>query len=248
MPFDLTLTISGLTLWVQGEERMFALLPSTPPSVQHQARLRFTPRGGPQEVFLGGWSLDLSGLTGSGGFAALPPGVADVGALARRRLPRRQLGPNPDASLDSRLVLPPPTEMTRVNSAFWDLGPHVDVEMTYQVTWTLAGVPGDVLTWGLFGLRDFKAEPLPDLDPVNGKVEIEVLHLPEPPAPLLRCGDPADHFGAYYGLFGRGVTGPLPLFRASPSVHRCEGLPIPVLPPDGSFYTCMMAMAVVPGA
>jgi hypothetical protein len=252
MSFELTLTISGLTLWVQGEERMFALLPSTPPEIQHHARLRFTVDGVRKEEPLDASSLDLSGVTGSGGFASLPPAVADVGALAGRRLPRRQLGPNPDPSLQARVILPQPTQMTRVNSAFWDLGPHVDIEMTYKVTWALADVPGDALRWELFGLRDFKAKPLPDLHPVNGKVEIEVLHLPDvpdPPAPLLRCGEPAHHFGFYYGLFGDDVQGPLPLFRAPPSVHECKGLSTPVLPPpDGSFYTCMMGMAVAPGA
>lgn len=248
MAFDLTFTISGLTLWVQGEERMFALLPCTPPEIQHHARLCFTVGGDRKEMDLRGWSLDLSGVTGAGGIATLPPAVADVGALARRRLPRRQLGPNPDASLEARVILPPPTKMTRVNSAFWDLGPHLDLEMTYRVTWTLAGVPGDRLTWGLLGLREFKAEPLPDLYPVNGRIEIEVLHLPHTPAPLLRCGEPGHHFGFYYELFGPDVYGPLPLFRAPPSMHACEGLSIPLPPPDGSFYTCMMAMAVVPGA
>lgn len=258
MPFDLTLTMTGLTLFVPDGDRIFALLPATPPDMPHRAVLRVDPRylagggtGGKwYEQDLDEWSLDLTPLAGRGGVVALPPGLGDAGAAAERRISRRQLGPNPDASVAARLTLPPATVMTRVHGGFWDLGPQMDVEMTHSVQWTLCDVQADTLQWGLFALNGFRAQPLPELRPVDGQIAVEVLHLPEDDVPKEPpCGTPAHHFGLYYSLFGKGANGPLPKFRAPPLVHPCDQLP-QVVPgvAQGSFYTCMMAMSGAAGS
>lgn len=256
MSFDLTITFSGLTLFVPGTDRISALLPAIPPEMPHQAVLQFDGaylgRGGgvPYRQDLAGWTLDLTGLAGSSGLVALPPGLADVGAAVGRRLSRRQLGPSPDDSVASRVALPAPTVMTRAHGGFWDLGPQMDVEMTHHVEWTLRDVEGDSLQWGLYGLRGITALPLPDLHPVNGKIVLQVLHLPDDDAPSdPPCGAASHHFGFYYALFGPQADGPLPLFRAPPLAHPCQALPGPVPGAvGGSFYTCMMGMSTVGGS
>lgn len=252
MPFDLTLTFTGLTMFVPERDRIFALLPSTPPDMPHRALLRVPsqylsskPATGWYEQRLEGWSLDLTGLAGQGGVVALPPGLADAGAAIGRRVSRRQLGPNPEDSVAARMTLPAATVMTRVHGGFWDLGPQMDVEMTHGVEWKLAGVDGDSLPWGLFGLRTFRAERLPELHPVDGEIRVEVLHLPDTDVPRdPPCGTPGHHFALYYGLFGPKVDGPVPLFRAPPLAHPCDvlGAVVPGVR-VGSFYTCMMAMS-----
>lgn len=259
MPFDLTVAFTGMNLFVPGADRIYTLLPSTPPEMPHLAELRFASQylaggdgtGDPyRTVLLQDWSLDLTGLTGQGGIVALPPGLPDVGAAVGRPIPLRQLGPSPDDGVAARVTLPAPTRMLRVHGGYWDLGYQMDVEMTHSVLWTLEGVPDDALRWGLYGLRRFMAEPLPELRPVDGRIELEVLHLPDDDVPDdPPCGTPAYHFGAYYGLFGPNVEGPLPLFRAPPLEHACDVLPPPI--PAfryGSFYTCMMAMSPAGGS
>jgi hypothetical protein len=265
MPFDLTITFTGLTLFVPDRDRIFALLPSTPPDMPHRAEIRIDPKYlpadpsrelvGPYTRSLDGWSLDLTGLMGNSGVVALPPGLADAGAAAGKPISRRLLGPDPGEIVTARVALPPATEMTRAPGGFWDLGRQMDVEMTHKVEWTLTGVQADSLNWGLLNLRDFAAEPLPELNPVDGRIVLEVHHLPDGDFP----GDPpcqsrGDHFGLYYQLFGVPADGrPFPLFRAPPLEHMCADCwgthaVVRIRQEDfGSFYTCMMAMSLTAG-
>lgn len=256
MPFDLTITFTGLTLFAPGTDQVHALLPATPGDMPHQAILQFDSAylggegGSSYQQVLDGWSLDLTGLAGSSGLVSLPPGLGDVGAAVGRRLSRRQLGPNPDGSVAARLTLPAPTVMTRAHGGFWDLGPQMDVEMTHHVEWTLRDVEGDSLRWGMYGLHGITVLELPELHPVDGRIVLQVQHLPDDDVPSHPpCGTPAHHFAFYYPLFGPGTRGPLPLFRAPPLEHPCMGLPAPEPgTAQGSFYTCMMAMSMVAGS
>jgi hypothetical protein len=262
MPFDLSITFTGLTLFVPDRDRIFALLPATPSEMRHSAEVLIDPRylhspppGARGERYshsIEGWSLDLTGLTGNSGVVALPPGLVDVGAAAGKRISRRLLGPNPDENVAARLALPPATTIVRQHGGFWDLGPQVDVEMTHSVEWTLEGVEADSLDWGLYKLRGIGADPLPELYPVDGRIAVEVRHLPDEDVPVHPpCGTKGHHFGFYYKLFGAEVNGPLPSFRAPPLEHECEpswGTHAKVrIRHDGSFYTCMMAMSSIAG-
>jgi hypothetical protein len=101
----------------------------------------------------------------------------------------------------------------------WDLGPYRAHPMSNAVEWTVSGISGDGIELLAKGLHGKGGPSLRPLHPVNGTLDLVVLHLPpEEVLPFGRVGqlpEPgslAADFAAYYGLFDNPAERPLPRF------------------------------------
>lgn len=187
--------------------------------------------------------VDLSGVGGSGTTVAIPPDVpvAQLSEVTSQEILPQQVGPNPDPSVGARVTLPPfagPPEY--LPGAKWNWGPVNDVELTYNVTFRIPGVPGDHLRWAMTGFGGAPDVAGPDLYPhaipnLGGNVILlTVQHLPLDPvdvgSPPLSMPD--DHFAAYYTLLTPPPAAPVPLYESG-------GI--------GSLFTCLLSTVGLQG-
>ena len=232
--FDLRITISGLCFFVpdQREARMHVLMPRTDGHAhgvdRHLVRLMYDGaherpdadglEGRPVAVPLESGALDFAALTDDLDLR-LPDAVVNVDPIVRDGIDRDTLGADVAGRVRSRISFGAGRMTTHQAGLRWDLGPYRARQMTYSVDWTIPGIPGTQLDLAVAGLHGRAGRALPPLHPVQGTVELFVLHLMadefmpygrarRPPEPGFRAAD----FAAYYGLFGNPADTPLPRF------------------------------------
>jgi hypothetical protein len=241
MSFTLRITFSGLCLFVPeatdtgGAGRMHVLLPGMSghhhsPEDRHVAALSYDAgylvEGGP---LLGVTALGgLTGYTlefGSGEAAslALCSQIADLREVTGRGVDPDLLDADTGQKLVARVTLGAGA-ITRVAPGMcWEWHPGEFRPMACKVEWEILDFSGDSLTVTAQPLGGGgAAKELGTLYPVEGRVNLEVLHetpqdLPPDPLPLehqpmLERGENAKHFSAYFGLFGEPVPIVLPRF------------------------------------
>lgn len=265
MPFDLSVTFSGMCLLVNdaGSGRIHALLPHVGHHhPEHLARLIYRAGhergdGSADRVMkaLEGRGLDLSAVASGRERSSIPSDLFDMGSIMGQKISRGLLQGDGGRKVLSRIALAPYGAMTSNKGGLWKIAGHGRQRMATSVTWTLPGVPEDLLELTLNPLTGDCAGERLTLHPIeiDGalKVELHVFHTPQDELPVgfpydpdqtggrrLDPGDAAPHFEAYYSLFGL------------PPVPRYDGPPIRPTheagesePMTGSFLVCMSATA-----
>lgn len=271
MAFTLRITFSGLCLFVPestgtpGTGRMHVLLPGMfghhhNPEDRHVAALSYDAgylvQGAP---LMGVVTLArLTGYTlafGSGDTAstALCSQIVDLREITGRGVDPDHLGADTRKKLVSRVTLGA-GGITRVAPGMcweWDAGDYRPIAC--RVEWEIEDHPGDSLTITAQPLGGGgTARPLGTLHPVDGRINLDVLHetpqdMPPDPLPLdhqpmLMPGEPPRHFSAFYSLFGEPVPMRMPRFWGP--LENCPPLSggCPEIPPGmgGKPWACLV--------
>ena len=236
--FDLRITMVGLCFFVPDSRtgRMHVLMPSTAGHghdgvPRHVIRLLYDAAhqqegaselaGDTVSVSLEDGALDFAGLSG-GLDLALPESVVDLSPIVRDGVSRDTLSDDAEGRVRSRLSFAAGRLSASQRGLRWDLGPYRSHPMSNTVEWTVPGVSGDGIELSAKGLHG-QAEPsIRPLHPVNGTLNLTVLHVPpEETLPFGRVdelpelGYRAADFGAYYGLFENPAETPLPRYVGS---------------------------------
>ncbi|HYH82186.1 MAG TPA: hypothetical protein VEX86_20425 [Longimicrobium sp.] len=233
--FELRVTIVGLCFFVPDPvtRRMHVLMPNTTGHAhggvsRHVARLLYDAaheRAGSAElagaavtVPLENGSLDLARL-GRPLDLALPGTVVDVSPIVRDGVSRETLSGDAAGRLRARLSFDAGRMSAPSPALRWDLGPYRRQRMANAVEWTIPGIRGDEIELPTLGLDGRPGPAIRALHPVNGMVDLVILHVvPEEVLPfgrapeLPRPGFASTDFGAYYGLFENPADRPLPRF------------------------------------
>lgn len=231
----LIVKFTGLCLFVPVPKRkvLHVLLPGTGRHVdEHIATLTC----GKETFGLTDRLLDLSGASTAGTTTRLTRGAFNIREIVGRRVDAQQLGPEPTDAVLARITLPlgeKPIvgDTARYRYAFRRKKDGVEVSrkprLSNEFTWIVPEFAVDASRWRLTPLRG--SVPPDDL-PNIGKDDIflEVSHLPRTEI-TIPVGGKAHHVHAYYDLYLRGETGPLPILDEKPRV----------LIPGGSPFNCM---------
>jgi hypothetical protein len=233
--FDLRITIVGLCFFVPDPvtKRMHVLMPDTNGHShggvsRHVARLLYDAgheQAGSNElagvavtVPLENGSLDLERLGGPLDLA-LPGPVLDVSPIVRDGVSRETLSGDAAGRLRARLSFDAGSMSAQNRAMRWDLGPYRGRRMANAVEWTIPGIPGDGIELPTRGLNGQAGPTIRPLYPVNGTVDLVILHVvPEEVLPFGRApqrprpGFTSADFGAYYDLFENPADRPLPRF------------------------------------
>lgn len=231
--FELRITVIGLCFFVPDPvtKRMHVLMPRTNGHShggvsRHVARLLYDAgheQAGSNElagvavtVPLENGSLDLGQLQGPLDLT-LPNSVVDVSPIVRDGVSRDTLSGDAVGRLRARLSFGAGSMSARNRAMRWDLGPYRRQRMANAVEWTIPGVPGDGIELPALGLNGQAGPGIRPLYPVNGAVDLVILHVvPEEVLPfghaeeLPRPGFTSADFGAYYELFENPADRPLP--------------------------------------
>ena len=271
MAFTLRITFSGLCLFVPeaggtgGTGRMHVLLPGMfghhhNPEDRHVAALSYDAgylvQDGP---LLGVRALArLSGYTlalGDGDTAGLSlcSQIVDLREATGRGVDPDHLDADTQHKLVSRVTLAAGA-MTRVASGMcWEWDPGEFRPMACKAEWEIPDLSGDSLTIAAQPLGGGgMVRELGTLYPVDGRVTLEVLHetpqdlppdpLPMEDKPMLKRGEHAPHFSAFYSLFGEAVPMRLPRFWGPLSDCPPTSGGCPEIPPDmgGTPWACLV--------
>ena len=233
--FDLRITMVGLCFFVPDPltKRMHVLMPNTGGHAhkgmgRHVTRLLYDVAhqiegadglaGEAVSVPLDDGALDFAGLSG-GLDLALPGSVVDVSPIVRDGVSRDTLSGDAAGRVRARLSFAAGRMSAPHHGLRWDLGPYRAHPMSNAVEWIVPGVFGDGIELPVNGLHGKAGPSLRPLHPVNGTLDLIVLHLPpEEVLPFGRIhqlpepGFAAADFGAYYGLFDNPAETPLPRF------------------------------------
>jgi hypothetical protein len=266
--FDLRITMVGLCFFVPDPltKRMHVLMPSTAGHAhggmkRHVVRLLYDAAhqqagadglaGEAVSMPLDDGALDFAGLSG-GLDLALPGSVVDVSPIVRDGVSRDTLSGDAAGRVRSRLSFAAGRMSAPHRALRWDLGPYRAHPMANVVEWTVPGVSGDGIELPVSGMHGKAGPSLRPLHPVNGTLDLFVLHvLPEEvlpfgrPRALPEPGFAAVDFGAYYGLFDDPAETPLPRFSGDGEGARAVQVayggasPTERMAFGGSPYTCM---------
>jgi hypothetical protein len=233
--FDLRITVVGLCFFVPDPltKRMHVLMPSTAGHAhggvsRHVTRLLYDAAhqqagaeglaGEAVSVPLDDGALDFARLPG-GLDLALPGSVVDVSPIVRDGVSRDALSNDSGGRVRARVSFAAGRMSAPHRELRWDLGPYRAHPMANAVEWTVPGVSGDGIELPVSGLHGKAGPPLRPLHPVNGTLDLIVLHvLPEEvlpfgrPRELPEPGFAAADFAAYYSLFDNPAETPLPRF------------------------------------
>ena len=233
--FDLRITIVGLCFFVPDPltRRMHVLMPSTAGHAhggmkRHVVRLLYDAAhqqagadglaGEAVSVPLDDGALDFAGLAG-GLDLALPGSVVDVSPIVRDGVSRDTLADDAGGRVRARVSFAAGRMSAPHRALRWDLGPYRAHPMSNAVEWIVPGVSGDGIEIPVSGLHAKAGPSLRPLHPVNGTLDLVVMHvLPEEvlpfgrPRALPEPGFAAADFGAYYSLFDDPAETPLPRF------------------------------------
>ena len=231
--FDLRITMVGSCFFVPdpATRRMHVLMPNTHGHAhggvpRHVVRLLYDAAhqeagadglaGESVSVALEDGALDFSGLSG-GLELGLPDSVVDLSPIVRDGVSRDTLSNDAAGRVRSRLSFAAGRMSAPQRGLRWDLGPYRAQRMSNVVEWTVPGVSGDGIELLATGLHGKGGPSLRPLHPVNGTLDLVVLHLrpedvlPFRPAPRLpEPGSLATDFAAYYGLYENPSETPVP--------------------------------------
>jgi hypothetical protein len=258
--FTLRITFSGLCLFVPepvgggSRGRMHVLMPGMfghhhDPADRHVPVIAYDAgylvQGGP---LLGVPALArLTGQTfvpvaGDEAELRLCSQIVDLRAVTGRSVDPDLLADDKQEKLVSRVTLGA-GRMTRVAPGVcWEWGPGELRPIAHRAEWEIPDVPGDGLTLVSEPLGGGGRRHMGTLFPVNGALNLEVLHEPAqdlPPDPLPAehqrapmPGESPKHFAAYYSLFGGPVPTRMPRYRGR--LTDCPGFPggCETIPPD----------------
>jgi hypothetical protein len=272
MAFTLRITFSGLCLFVPEAAgggprgRMHVLLPGMfghhhDPADRHVPALSYDAGYLVQGGALTGVTAlakltghTLTPVAGEDAELGLCSQIVNLREVTNRSVDPDHLGDDTQRKLVSRVTLGAGA-MTRVSPGVcWEWGPGEFRPIAHRAEWEIPGVPGESLALVAEPLGGGgTSQPLGTLFPVEGRVNLEVLHvtqqdLPPDPLPLehqpmLMPGENAKHFSAYYGLFGGPV--PMRMPRYWGPLSDCPELPggCPEIPPGmGSLpVNCLVA-------
>jgi hypothetical protein len=271
MAFTLRITFSGLCLFVpepvaSGTGRMHVLMPSMS-GHHHDPEHRHVPVAVFDASYLvqGGSMLGvpvLASLTGhtlalgAGDTAGLSlcSQIVDLRQITGRPVDPDHLGADTKNKLTARVTLGAGAITRVAPGVCWEMAPGEFRPLAHRVEWEIPDFPGDSLTLTAQPLGGGGSpRVLGTLYPRDGRVNMEILHEtpqdlpPEPrsadqhPTPMQ--GDAAEHFAAFYGVFGGPVPNVTPRYwgrleECPPTTGGC-----PVLPPDMGrlAYACLVA-------
>ena len=142
----------------------------------------------------------------------LPDEIIDVDAAAGRPLPLGLLDPDPGADLACRFTLPAGAVTAYELGNHFEFGAAPSRRMTWEVEWTIRGIPSDRLEWSLlpFGAGSSPVA-LQTLYPIGDTIRVRVYNvtcrfLPMDMGPIDAEPEVAHHFAGYYSLYRTGVN------------------------------------------
>jgi hypothetical protein len=265
MAFQVTVIFRGLFLWVPDGKNglMHVLAPRTRghhgghKDHEHYACLAIPSRyltgsrtGGTLQILIPieGYTLRLHATGGGSGTATLPNNVLDLSALAGvGGVPRSHLDDPVGRDLAARITLASGAPGAIPAGATWNMGGLGNKEMAWHIEWELGQVAAEHLEIVLN--EPGKDVTLPPLHPVDGRIELQVLHVvaeelpPAPPAQVPGPGFCAHHFGELYKLFTGPGKGPIPCIPPKPAAPAQQSGHAPEHAEAkgalGTGYTCM---------
>lgn len=260
MAFTLRITFSGLCLFVPEpvgggpRGRMHVLMPAmfghhNDPADRHVPVIAYDSG----YLVQGGPLLGVSALARLTGQAFVPVAgdeaelrlcsqIVDLRAVTGRSVDPDLLADDTSEKLVSRVTLGA-GRMTRVSPGVcWEWGPGEIRPIAHRAEWVIPDVPGDGLALVSEPLGGGGSRYMGKLYPVNGAMNLEVLHetlqaLPLDPLPAEQqrppmLGESPKHFAAYYSLFGGPVPTRMPRYRGT--LSDCPEFPggCAAIPPD----------------
>lgn len=241
---DVTITFTGLFLFVPYQTSLYVLLPATG-SMKHTACLS----DGEKECDLeykGSGDLLIPGLIGATGFQMPPESVFDLRRITNERIHKRQLTGEPK-DIFLRLKLPLASEqILGGKSSEWEIeGISPNPVLTHQVIWKRSGVPLPNLTVERRSFTSGAVEQSDTFSPQARKLNLFFDHVP-PEADCPYKGYPAHHFAHYFDAYEPSKKPKIPKLAQHPD-EPCvrETKPQDKLDPidrrAASTFTCMTA-------
>jgi hypothetical protein len=244
---EVTITFTGLFMFVPDGASLYALLPATSGSMRHVACVSDGEKECDVEYTSSG-DLRIVGLSGATGFNMPPESAFDLFRITKKRIRRSQLENVPkDVFLRLKLPLASKT-LESGKTAEWEIpGISPNPVLSHRVIWRRSGVSLSKLTVERRKYGSGALEESHDFFPQGTKLDLYFDHVP----PKGECpfkGFPAAHFAHYFDVYDPHETAKTPKLAVDPD-EAC----VQELKPLNRFdqrdrraattFTCMTAQA-----
>lgn len=243
---DVTITFTGLFLFVPYQAHLYVLLPATG-GMEHVACLS----DGEKECdirYNAAGDLLIPRLVGATGFQMPPESVFDLHRITRKPIPKRQLTGTPK-DIFLRLKLPLASEqITGGKLSEWEIeGISPNPVLTHQVIWKRSGVPLGNLAVQRSNFASGAVEQSDEFVPHGRKLNLFFDHVP-PEADCPYKGYAAHHFAHYFDAYVPSERPKIPKLAQEPD-ETCVSETKPLEKFNqrdrraASTFTCMTAQA-----
>jgi hypothetical protein len=247
---DLHVKFTGLCLFVPDPEdasQTHVLMPFSRGMHKHTVKLQYA--GGPSNPVIDKAWIELT-VQGKAGAGALPEQVINVGDIVDRRIEKAKRDKkNIHRKLTAGFTLPRSGRFEPGETAGWELsvdGTTHGVTLTHQVTWIVENI--DLSTLVLTRHANGTETKLPQPQPTDGTIKIDIKHLPADANYCLGMDEEARHFHMYVDVFDPKPrkTPKLTLKTPAPSgctsrVNGPEGSGEKII--SGSAFNCVVAQS-----